>query len=56
MGIPHLTHGFFEALVDVDIDENDDTIHGQIDLNMLAMLEKFIDTNKDLEDDDPKIS
>jgi hypothetical protein len=59
MGIPHLTHGFLEALVDVDIDENDDTIHGQIDLNMLGMLEKFIETNKDLEDDDdndPEIS
>ena len=59
MGIPHLTHGFLEALVDVDIDENDDTIHGQIDLNMLSMLEKFIETNKDLEDDDdndPEIS
>jgi hypothetical protein len=55
MGIPHPTHGFFEALVDVDIDE-DDVIHSNIDLNLLV---KFIETNKDLEDDnddDPKVS
>jgi hypothetical protein len=49
MGIPHPTHAFFETIVDVDIDEDDNTIHSHIDLNML---EKFVEDNKDLEDDD----
>ena len=49
MGIPHPTHAFFETIVDVDIDEDDNTIHSHIDLNML---EKFAEINKDLEDDD----
>ena len=56
MGIPHPTHAFFETIVDVDIDEDDNTIHSHIDLNML---EKFVEVNKDLEDDnddDPEIS
>jgi hypothetical protein len=55
MGIPHPTHGFFEVLVDVDIDE-DDVIHSNIDLNLLG---KFIETSKNYEDnndDDPKVS
>jgi hypothetical protein len=49
MGIPHPTHAFFETVVDVDVDEDDNTIHSHIDLNML---EKFAEINKDLEDDD----
>ena len=49
MGISHPTHAFFETVVDVDVDEDDNTIHSHIDLNML---EKFAETNKNLEDDD----
>ena len=56
MGIPHPTHEFFEALVDLDIDEDDNSIHSQIDLDMI---EKFVEISKyyeDDEDDDPEIS
>ena len=56
MGIPHPTHKFFETFVDVSVDEDDNTIHSQIDLNML---EKFVEISKYLEDDnddDPEIS
>ena len=54
MGIPHPTHEFFEVLVDLDVDEEDKTIHSQIDLNML---EKFVEMSKYYEDDDdPEIS
>ena len=57
MGIPHPTHEFFETVVGIDIDENENTIHSQIDLNML---EKFVEMSKYLEDDDddddPEIS
>lgn len=59
MGIPHPTHAFFETIVDVDINEDDNTIHSHIDLNML---EKFVEVSKylndenDDEDDDPEIS
>jgi len=57
MGISHPTHAFFETLVDVDVDEDDNSIHSEIDLNML---EKFVEASKDLEDDnddpDPEIS
>ena len=56
MGIPHPTHAFFETIVGIDIDEDDNTIHSHIDLNML---EKFVEDNKDLEDDDdddPEVS
>ena len=54
MGIPHPTHEFFETIVDLDVDEDDKTIHSQIDLNML---EKFVEMSKYYEDDDdPEIS
>ena len=56
MGIPHPTHAFFETIVDIDVDEDDNTIHSHIDLNMLV---KFVEANKDLEDDnddDPEVS
>ena len=56
MGIPHPTHAFFETIVEIDVDEDDNTIHSHIDLNML---EKFVEANKDLEDDnddDPEVS
>ena len=55
MGIPHPTHEFFEALVDLDVDEEDNTIHSQLDLDMIV---KFVEINKFLEDDDddPEIS
>ena len=56
MGIPHPTHAFFEALVDLTIDENKN-IHSQIDLNIF---EKFAELSKYFEDDDdndpPEIS
>ena len=55
MGIPHPTHEFFEIMVDLDVDEDDKSIHSQLDLNML---EKFVEISKFLEDDDddPEIS
>ena len=54
MGIPHPTHAFFETLVALDVDEEDRTIHSQLDLDMI---EKFVEMNKYYEDDDdPEIS
>jgi len=56
MGIPHPTHEFFEIMVDLDVDEDDKSIHSQLDLDML---EKFVEISKFLEDDDdddPEIS
>ena len=53
MGISHPTHAFFEALVDLNVDD-DKTIHSQLDLDML---EKFVEMSKYYEDDDdPEIS
>ena len=55
MGIPHPTHAFFEAIVDITIDD-DKNIYSQIDLNML---EKFVEVSEyfeDDDDDDPEIS
>ena len=49
MGISHPTHPFFEVLVDLDVDEDDRTIHSQLDLDMI---EKFVEMSKYLEDDD----
>ena len=49
MGIPHPTHAFFETLVNVNVDEDDNSIHSEIDLNML---EKFVEVSKYLDDDD----
>ena len=48
MGIPHPTHEFFEALVDLHVDD-DRSIHSQIDLDMI---EKFVEISKYYEDDD----
>ena len=54
MEIPHPTHGFFEALVDLDINEEDGSIHSSLDFDVL---EKFIETSKASEnDDDPEVS
>ena len=59
MGIPHPTHAFLEAVVDFNVDDDEKTIHCQIDL---YKLEKFVEVNKyfededDDEDDDPEIS
>ena len=57
MGIPHPTHAFLEAVVDFNVDDDEKTIHCQIDLNKL---EKFVEVSKyfedDDEDDDPEIS
>ena len=56
MGIPHPTHEFFEAIVDIDVDEDDNSMHSHLDFNLL---EKFVETSKALEDDDdddPEIS
>ena len=52
MGIPHPTHEFFEALVDLDVDENDNSIHSSLDFELL---EKFVGNNNE-DDDDPEIS
>ena len=49
MGIPHPAHAFFEALVDVGVDEEDGSIHSQIDVNIL---EKFVELSKSFKDDD----
>ena len=53
MGIPHPTHAFFETLVNLNIDEEDNSMHSQIDLNML---EKFVEMYFKEDDDDPEVS
>ena len=54
MGIPHPTHAFFEALVELDVDKGDESISSQIDLDMM---EKFVEMSKYYkDDDDPEIS
>ena len=54
MGIPHPTHEFFEALVDLDIDEDNSSMSSTLDFDLL---EKFIETSKHFEDDDdPEVS
>ena len=53
MGIPHVTHAFFETLVNLNIDEEDNSMHSQIDLNML---EKFVEMYFKEDDDDPEVS
>ena len=54
MGISHPTHGFFEALVDLDVNEEDNSMHSHLDFNLL---EKFVEISKASEDDDdPEIS
>jgi len=49
MEIPHPTHALFEALVDIGVDEEDGSIHSQIDVNML---EKFVEFSESFKDDD----
>ena len=49
MGISHPIHAFFEVLVDVGVDEEDGSIHSQIDVNML---EKFVELSESFKDDD----
>ena len=54
MGIPHPTHAFFEALVELDVDKENESISSQIDLDMM---EKFVEMSKYYEDDDdPEVS
>ena len=54
MGIPHPTHGFFEAMVEIDIDEDNSSMSSTLDFDLL---EKFIETSKNFEDDDdPEVS
>ena len=48
MGIPHPTHEFFEALVDLTVDD-DKNIHSQLDLDIMG---KFVEISKYYEDDD----
>ena len=54
MGIPHPTHEFFEAMVEIDIDEDNSSMSSTLDFDLL---EKFIDISKHNEDDDdPEVS
>ena len=54
MGIPHPTHEFFEAMVEIDIDEDNNSMSSTLDFDLL---EKFIDISKHNEDDDdPEVS
>ena len=54
MGISHPTHGFFEAMVEIDIDEDNNSMSSTLDFDLL---EKFIETSKNFEDDDdPEVS
>ena len=53
MGIPHPTHAFVEALVDLELDE-DKNIRSQIDLNIFDKVVEIIEYVENLEsDDDP---
>ena len=55
MGISHPTHAFFETFVNIDVDENDNSMHSYLDFDLL---EKFVEVSKDFEDDDdpPEVS
>ena len=54
MGIPHPTHEFFEAMVEIEIEEDNSSMSSTLDFDLL---EKFIDISKNFEDDDdPKVS
>ena len=54
MGIPHPTHGFFEAMVEIEIEEDNSSMSSTLNFDLL---EKFIDISKNFEDDDdPKVS
>ena len=51
MGIPHPTHEFFEALVDLDIDDNDQSIHSSLDFDLLEKFVKYSNDGDDYPDD-----
>ena len=54
MGIPHPTHEFFEVIVDIDVDEDDNSMSSTLDFDLL---EKFVDISRhNDDDDDPEIS
>ena len=54
MGIPHPTHEFFEAMVEIEIEEDNSSMSSTLNFDLL---EKFIDISKHNEDDDdPEIS
>ena len=54
MGIPHPTHEFFEAMVEIDIDEDNSSMSSTLDFDLL---ERFIDISKHKDDDyDPEVS
>ena len=51
MGIPHPTHEFYEALVDIDIDDNDQSIHSSLDFDLLEKFVKYSNDGDDYPDD-----
>ena len=54
MGMPHPTHGFFEAMVEIDIDEDNSSMSSTLEFDLL---EKFIEISRHNEDDDdPEVS
>ena len=54
MGIPHPTHEFFEAMVEIEIEEDNSSMSSTLDFDLL---EKFIEISKNFEDDDdPEVS
>ena len=54
MGIPHPTHEFFEAMVEIEIEEDNSSMSSTLNFDLL---EKFIDISKNFEDDDdPEVS
>ena len=54
MGISHPTHEFFEVIVDIDVDEDDNSMSSTLDFDLL---EKFVDISRhNDDDDDPEIS
>ena len=54
MGIPHPTHEFFEAMVEIEIEEDNSSMSSTLDFDLL---EKFIEISRHNEDDDdPEVS
>ena len=49
MGIPHPTHEFFEAMVEIDIDEDNNNMSSTLDFDLL---EELIEISKHNENDD----
>tara|TARA_Y100000310_G_scaffold26051_1_gene24882 strand:- start:31 stop:345 length:315 start_codon:yes stop_codon:yes gene_type:complete len=49
MGIPHPTHGFFEAMVEIDIDEDNNNMSSTLDFDLL---EELIEISRHNENDD----